>query len=289
VKLVKLETDPITKVYAGLAAEAEDSVRNYRRPARRFRASETADCRRKLWYRLAGFIPEPTQPWLSLVGDSGQFHHDYARHVGNHYGMGLTGFTEEGGKQTEDPYVVRTFTYDGRTFDISARMDAGIDLGFDTPAVVEIKSMSQFDFQAVQQAFVSGGEEKVMEKLTEDHPNYQWQGNTTAMVREWKYVYLWCVGRSNNSLGLSDAGFGKAHEWAPLAGRHVGGAVWEVEDKDRENILQKLADVDRTLEDGTPPPPDYTDGSKPCNQCAFWVYCHGKKKRAKYPIAGVMS
>ncbi len=287
-RLVKLETDPITKVYSGLASEAESVVREYRRPARRFRASETSDCRRKVWYRLAGFIPEPTPPWLGLVSDSGQFHHDYARHVGNHYGMGLTGFTEEDGKQTEDPYVVRTFEHDGRTFSVSARRDAGIDLGLDTPAVVEIKSMSQFDFQNLQSAFSTGGEEKVLERVLAEHPNYAWQGNTTAMVMEWRYVYLWLVGRSGNNLGLHSGYGGKAHEWRPLADRHVGGVVWEVEEQDRGNILQKLADVDRALEEGSPPAPDYTDGSRACNQCPFWYACHGKRKRANYPIPGVV-
>ncbi len=289
-KTIKLETDPIEKLYAGLARDAEQEVFNYRKPPRRFRASEAADCRRKIWYRLAGFIPEPAPPWLSLVADSGNFHHDYSRKMANHYGVGFSGFTEnaEGGLD-EEPTTVAPVEYAGRSFDVSARADAGLDLGLRTLATVEIKSMSHFAYDKVSRAFQAGGEEKALDTVNADSPYYIWQGNATALAKGLDFVYLLLVNRSSNRIGLFSGETAKPHEWKPLEGRRSG-LVWEVETADKENVMAKFADIDAALEKGSPPQPDYADGATACNQCPFWYACWGAKKKpkAEYPVPGVM-
>lgn len=288
-KPIDIGRDPIWKVYEGLAAEAEQDVRHYRKGPRRFRASETADCRRKLWYRLAGFIPEPKEPWLSLVSDSGNFHHDYARQLMDHYGMGLTGVTFNlDGTQDEDPYAVREFLVDDTRFAISCRPDGFIDIGLDEPAVLEIKSMTGYKHGKVEAAYKRGGNEAVLEYLREEKQSYIYQGTATAMIKEAKYVYLMLVDRNLNSLGLTTNRFGKPGTWTPLDGERVGGAVWQVEESDQEALLYKLADVTDALTEGEPPAPEYTASSNECKQCPFFVYCHGKKRNMEYPIKGVL-
>jgi len=295
VKLVKPVVDPIWKIYAGIAAEQEQEVRRYKRPPMRFRASETSQCRRRIWFRLGGFLPTPSEPWLRLVAESGTMHHEYVRYLYNAFGVGLTGFTEDAeGKQKEDKYIVRTFEYDGLKFDVSAQADAGVEIEVVedgetktvVAAVVEIKSMSQYKYQELNNAYKKGAE-VVLEKLQNDYQGYVWQGNTTAMVKGLEYVYLVVVGRSGMELGLANVPMANRSKWDPLRGDRSGGALWKVEDVDRENILAKLADIARLLEAGDKPAADYTDGSDECKQCAFWYLCHGAKKGGKYPIEGL--
>jgi CRISPR/Cas system-associated exonuclease Cas4 (RecB family) len=287
-KLVDLERDPIWKVYEGLAAEAVEKVKTYRSPPRRFRASEMAKCRRQIWYRVAGFTPQPDEQWLRTVAESGDMHHQYVRQLGNYFGMGLTGFTQApDGTQIEDKYVVRSFKWDGQDFDMSAQADAGMELFAPEDTVVEIKSMSHFAFDKINRAFIKGGQPAMLEVLHEEHENYIWQGNVTAMLLDKKYVYLFLVGRANNSVGVADVAPAKLGTWDPLRGKRAGGVVWEVEQADKENILQKAADIKRDLLNGEPPPPEYVDGSRECRQCPAYYLCHGAKKG--YPVPGVVS
>ena len=170
------KNDPVWKVYQGLAADSEDAVRNFNRGAQRFRASEVADCRRKLYYRLGGFIPQPKPPWLELVADSGNIHHDYARQIGNHYGMGITGFTVEAdGTQVEDRFASKVFEYDGTSFEMSCRADGYIPIEIPEVgtknAVLEIKSMGQYPFQQAEGAFKKGPE-ALMALILKEHQNY---------------------------------------------------------------------------------------------------------------------
>lgn len=282
--------DPVWKVYEKLAEDAEHNVRHFQKGAKRFRASEVADCRRKIWYRVGGFVPQPKEPWLELVADSGNMHHDYAREIGNWAGMGITGFEVVDGKQVEDRYSSKVFQYDGQEFELSCRPDGYINIPLETGpvrAIMEIKSMSAFAFNKAEGAFKKGPQ-ALMDLLLAEHTNYIWQGNVTAMIRDLEYVYLFCVGRSGNNFGFGQVGQLKPGTWDPLRGRRAGGLVWQLEDRDRENILAKLADISRALQEGKPPQADFADGSTQCGMCPFYVYCHGKKKKLPYPVEGVL-
>jgi hypothetical protein len=270
----------VWRIYEGLTEEAEDAARHFRKGPRRFRASETADCRRKLWYRLAGFVPLPKQPWLSLVADSME-----------HFGIELTGVTFNlDGTQDEDKYAVRTFSMGGVQFDMSCRPDGFVRMQeLPTPSVLEIKSMTTFKHTKAEAAFKKGGNEGVIQHLQLEKPQYIWQGNSTAMIKDASYVYLVLVDRNLNRIGLGTVGFGKPGTWDPLAGERTGGALWEVEDSDRQDILYKLAEVTQALSDGVPPVPEYISSSAECRQCDFFVYCHGRKTGMTYPLKGVLS
>jgi hypothetical protein len=287
-KPIDIGTDPIHRIYRGLVEEAEAEAKAHRKPALRFRASEITDCRRKIFYRLSGYVPFPRKPWLSLVAESGNLHHDYFRYLANHFEMGLKGVTfNEDGTQTELDNQAREFTYDGVTFTLSCRPDGLIDLP-QGEAIMEVKTMTTFQFEKMQSAWKKAGNGGVIGYLELEKPSYLWQGNQTALIMERDYVYLMCIDRNLNRIGFSGSGFGKPHTWDAADDSRAGGAVWQVEDNDRENILAKAADVAQAVTDGKPPTAEYTASSTECGQCDFFIYCHGKKKGMEYPVKGVL-
>ena len=289
-KPIDLQRDPVWKLYEGLAAEAEEKVRAYYRPSRRIRASEISNCRRQIWYRLSGYVPFPKKPWLEMVGNSGDMHHDYYRYLSNQFEGGLSGITfDDNGKQSEADNVVRTFEYDDSTFDLSCRLDGEQQIDLPENAVLEVKTMTTFQFEKAQTAWKKDGNAGAIAWFQENKPNYLWQGNTAAMIVEKNHVYLLCIDRNLNRIGFSDTPLGgKPHVWDPLDGARAGGAVWEVEESDRLNVLQKAADLTKAIESGKPPTAEYVNSSTECGQCDFWIYCHGKKLGAKYPLPGVL-
>lgn len=289
-KPINLREDPVWKIYRGLALESEAAVKNFKRSAKRFRASEVSNCRRQLWYRLGGFVPLPKYPWVELVADAGNMFHDYFRHIAKHFGIEITGLKfNDDGTQTEDKFEAREFTYDGSTFEISCRPDGYLQFeDLDGKTVMEIKSMTTFKFDALQRAWRKGGMAGALEHVKTEHASYAWQGNATALIKDADNVLLVCIDRNLNRIGLNSRDFPKQGTWDPTGGERTSGAVWRVEEQDRGNILQKLSDVSKAIEAGTPPTPEYVDGSNECNQCPFWYACHGKRKNAVYPIPGVL-
>jgi CRISPR/Cas system-associated exonuclease Cas4 (RecB family) len=287
-KPINLRKDPLWRIYAGLVEEAEDYVRHYKIPTRRFRASEIANCRRQIWYRLGGYIPFPKKPWLEMVGAAGDMGHDYVRYLANHYQFGLYGVEFEADhKQREMDNQACEYSVDGTKVTLSCRPDGFIKLG-KRDAVLEIKTMTTFKFEKLQRAWKKGGNEGAIEWCLMEKPQFIWQGNQTSMIMEKNHVYLLCIDRNLNRIGLSTDGFGKPHTWEPLAGERTGGAVWEVEESDRQNILHKAADITHALRAGEPPAPEYVSSSTECSQCDFWIYCHGKKLGAEYPLKGLL-
>ena len=289
-KSIELERDPLWKIYEGLANESEYAVLNYKKSSRRFRASEVAGCRRKMWYRLGGFIPLPTYPWLEMVGAAGDLGHDYFRYLANHYEIGLGGikFDKSTGKQEEIDNAWEDYDFNGQKFTLSCRPDGSMQLP-QGEAILEIKTVTSYAFDKAQRAWIKGGNQAAIDHYLVEKPNFLWQGNQSAMILKKDFVYLLAVDRNLNRIGFSTEGFGKKHGWEPLAGRRSGGAIWEVEESDKENILYKAADITEALNgDVAPPAPEFLASSTECGQCGFFVYCHGSKKKMEYPVKGVL-
>lgn len=287
-KPIDIGRDPINKIYDGLVAEAEAAVKAYKKPSFRFRASEITDCRRKIFYRLSGYVPFPRRPWLALVAESGNLHHDYFRYLANHFDMGLKGVTfNEDGSQDELENQAKEFTYDGVTFTLSCRPDGLIDLP-QGEAILEVKTMTTFQYEKINSAWKKAGNGGVLGFLQLEKPSYLWQGNQTGLIMGRNYVYLMCIDRNLNRIGVSGVGFGKPHTWDEADNPRAGGATWEIEDHDRENILAKASSVAQHVVEGKPPVAEFTASSTECGQCDFFLYCHGKKKGLEYPVKGVL-
>lgn len=288
-KPIDVGRDPIWSIYEGLAKEAEAKVREHWKPSRRFRASEIHDCRRKIYYRLAGYVPMPQYQWLELVGASGDAHHDLFRYYAHHFDFPIEGIEmlEDGSRQRELDNMAKDFEYQGTKFTLSCRPD-GLKTVENKEAVLEIKTMTGYRFDKFQTAWKKLGNGGLIETLKLEKPQYLWQGNQTAMIVEREYVYLVCIDRNLNRVGFSTNGFGKPSAWEPLAGDRAGGAFWQVEEDDRLNILSKAAEITQALDDGKPPEPEFVSSSDECKQCPFLVYCHGKKKGMEFPLKGVL-
>lgn len=291
-KPIDLGRDPIWSIYEGLAKEAEAKVRQHWKPSRRFRASEIHDCRRKIYYRLSGYVPMPQYPWLEMVGASGDAHHDLFRYYAHHLGFQIDGVTmeEDGSRQEEVANQAKDFEHKGKRFTLSCRPDGMKRIAVPelVDAVLEVKTMTTYKFEKFQTAWKKVGNPGLIEVLKLEKPQYLWQGNLTSMVMGVEHVYLVCIDRNLNRVGFSTAGFGKHTAWEPLAGERAGGAVWRVEDADRENILDKAAEITGHLDAGEPPAAEFVSSSTECKQCPFFVYCHGAKKGMEYPLKGVL-
>jgi len=278
--------DPITKLYEGLDAESLDEVKHHRTPVMRFRASEMADCGRRIWYRLSGYLPTPDSAWLDLIGKEGNVLHDVVRHLCVHHDMPLSHFElKEDGTVQESPIMVKQFTYDDTDFTMSCRDDGHAELSVGM-AALELKTLGFYYYKYLSEAYARDGDQGVLERIQAKHKNYVAQGNTTAMLHDLDWVYLLVVARENMTVGLYD----KAKD------RRTGGAIWRVTDEAKNKLLAKCARIQRHVTSGRPPIPEYLDGSKECGQCPFYYRCHGAARRkiqgeeptVVYPVPGIM-
>lgn len=282
--------DPVQKLYAEIEKGLVDDVRNYRKPPRRFRASEAADCSRKIWYRHSGYVPAPRTPFLELVSTSGNIHHDYVRQLLALYGVELTGLQMNAdGTVTEDATIVRQFERGGVKFDVSGRSDGGVTVTIedvDEDAVLEIKSVGGLQYKYINKAFARGPE-AVYRYIHEKCRSYVYQGTTMALLQDKRYVYLLLVNRDMMEIGLFEAATGRRH----------GGLQWRVDEELQEQILRKFASVTKAVNRGVPPAPEFLPGSKECERCDFLVYCHqaierkqrGIEPHVLYPVPGVIN
>lgn len=275
--------DPTHKVYEGLAAEALDEVRNFTKPPVRIRASEAANCSRQIYYRLTGHLPTPFDPFVRLIGMDGDIAHDMSRQLLEHFGVLLDGVEKE---------ITRTFTVDNVDFSVVARADGHISIddptGTTVPvwALLEIKSMGGYAYKYLNDAFLYGGNDAVVERVRDKHKSYLQQCTTTAVLHDKEWIYLLVKDRSMSQLGLHDAS----------NGRRSGGAVWKVDMELWDKLLKKFGRIAKAVQNGVPPRAEYADGSKECGQCPFLYLCHnatnrkerGLKPEVVYPIPGIL-
>lgn len=280
--------DPVQKLYDALEADEVERVRSYRPSGQRFRASEAADCSRKIWYRLAGYIPAPRTVKLEMSAKSGNLHHDYVRHLLHAYGIELGGLKMNAdGTVDEDPNVYQEYERDGVKFTVSGRSDGTIQIGcesVDGHATLEIKSVGFWSYDKMVKAGELGTA-ALQAYLLKNCKSYIYQGTVMAMLQDREYVYLMVVKRDSLEVGVFDA---------TLSSR-TGALSWKVDPELVEGLLKKFARIQKAVNAGTPPAPEYTEGSQECNQCSFLIYCHEARKRRErglipyvlYPIEGV--
>ena len=282
--------DPVQFLYAEIEKNEIEKIKRFKRSPMRFRASEAADCSRKIWYRLTGHMPVPRSAFLELVSQSGNIHHDFVRHLLHLYGVKLHGLAmNEDGTVTEDPTIVREFEKNGQKFTVSGRSDGGIDVQIEdeaTNAVLEIKSIGAWKYRYINEAFEKGPQE-IYDYIHKNCKSYVYQGTVMALLQDKDYVYLLLVNRDNMTIGLFSETTGARH----------GGLQFKVDEELREQILSKFARIQKMVYDGTPPPPEFTQNSTECKQCDFMVYCHGARTRrekgikpyVQFPVEGLFT
>lgn len=265
--------DPIQQMYEKRDEQGRERARNYRKPPLRFRASEVADCSRKIWYRLSGYAPAPRYGRDDDFGIDGDAHHDIVRQLMRAYDIRLEGLTfNDDGTVSEDQMKTKTFMVDGLKVPVVGRCDGFIFLpDRDELALLEVKSKGFWVFKYIQEAFEANGIRGVLDRIIDKHPDIYAQSNITALIHDMEYVYVLIKNRDMCQTGVYND---------DTSARH-GGTEFSRDDEQNEKTLKKLANIKRKVMDGVPPPPAGPPGSKECGYCKFKYLCHDADKRAK--------
>jgi CRISPR/Cas system-associated exonuclease Cas4 (RecB family) len=279
--------DPIVRIYKQRDEEGRERARNYRIPAQRFRASELADCKRKMWYRKMGYVPKPDTGFAMDWSIDGDLHHDVIRQVMLDAGIELAGITRnEDGTTEEDMFTKHTFLHDGQEIVVSTRQDGWIkhdDYGW---MLMEIKTVSHWKYKYMHEAYLKGGHDGVLEYLQEKYRNYIYQMHAGLAIAKAQgpkalpfdpsekhtldHAYLVIKDRSNCHMGFHDEERGV-----------LGGVIMPYSDDTWNIVLNRCAQVSRKRDENVPPRPDYTSSAAPCQYCDYRYACHDAEKRRR--------
>lgn len=270
--------DPILHLYEQMTEDGLNEVRSYSTPPKRFRASEAADCVRKIWYRLSGYRPAPRDASGKMYGVAGDADHDITRQLFTHYGIKVTGIqiNEDGTiKETMYPRVQFPVEHAGQTYmvDIIARADGQIE----TPrgdCLLEIKGTGYYRYDWLRKTYekegLSGAEARVKAK----HSSWYAQCQVTMSLTGLKRTYLVVKDRASATLGV----YREDEHGKPILESRTGQYI-ELDEAAFAQTLQRFAYVMRKLEEGKAPAPEFTAGSMECNYCPFFYLCHGATQR----------
>ena len=264
--------DPIQELYDRIDEQNLDKARNHRKPALRFYASEAGDCMRRVWYRLRGVRPEPNEAMLSMYGIQGDADHDLTRQLFNHYDIPIGAvLSKVDGSMKETKRFRQTFEVElaGRTieFVVSGRIDGEID----TPqgeAMLEIKGTGYWRNDWMLKDFEKGGHDEAVKRVKRLHKKWYWQMQMSMKGTDHVLAYLVVKDRATATLGLVNRDTGERT-----------GLYLPAEKEVQDEILKRFANVKRFLDKGSPPLPEFPDGSTECKQCPFYYMCHGARKR----------
>lgn len=231
----------------------------------RYRASEAGGCKRQIWYRVSGYLPWPENPNEGMANVVGTVIHDLTRSMFEANGITIDGIIYNEDATQDETDQMQHVLEDGLI--LSSRSDGR--LGTDT--LLEIKSVDQFTFKALEEAYKTGGNAAALQWILDKRPYYYGQTMITAEMLGAKMIYLLIVVRDNLRIGLKDR-------------KGVRNCIIYPFDKAAfEKEVKRFRAVEKARHAGTPPPADYEDGSKPCEYCRFYYLCHGKKQNLKHP------
>jgi CRISPR/Cas system-associated exonuclease Cas4 (RecB family) len=264
--------DPVQVVYEQLREDGIHEVRQHTAPPKRFRASEAANCVRQTWYRLNGDRPAPRDAVGYIYGINGDVDHDVTRQLFNHHGQAIGGVTfDKDGEATEHMWGRKEYNIEqaGRNvkFTLTCRADGSIE----TPrgdSLLEIKGMGHWPYEWLNKAFVSGGHAEALDRVKKKHSKYLYQVHVTMALTGYRQCYLLVKDRGTGTLGLHNPDTGER-----------SGIYIEFDDELWETMLQRFAYIQRKLDEGKPPPPEFAAGSNDCKYCPFNYLCHEANER----------
>jgi CRISPR/Cas system-associated exonuclease Cas4 (RecB family) len=260
--------DPIQQLYDSMDAAGWEEARHHRAPPRRFRASESSNCVRRVWHRHHGDRPAPRKAQSMMYGVCGDADHDITRQLLKHYGVPVMGVVfEKDGEVTEQLLVRKEFTRtNAQGQDVTVTLTARADGVIDTPrgrCVLEVKGMGYWPYDWLNKAFVAGGEAGAHKRLRDKHGAYYDQCQVTMALTGYKQAYLLPKDRATGTLGLHNA------ETGERAGLYI-----EFNEADFEAILQRFVFIASKVDE--PPLPERPSGSYECNFCEYRYRCHDR-------------
>lgn len=264
--------DPVKQMYDKIQRDLDEQHEGYSPPPVRFRASESGDCSRRIWYRLSGFKPEkPKSVFMELLTSMGDLMHDVLRWRFKNAGVEMFDLTfdEETGTVVEDNQRAVVVSYNDEKFTVSFRADGGVVID-GVPHVLEVKSIDGFSYSAMKRVFDNGGWPALIEYLRDDtlgsknrgdkYAKWFGQATITGMLSKPPVTHGYIV-VGDRSMG--QFGFDGSNE----------GMSVELCHEDLTRTLAKFAYISKAVRDGEPPMPEYMQTSKECSYCPFFNRC----------------
>lgn len=272
-----LKKDPIQHLYDMMTENQIDKVRTHYKPSARFRASESADCMRKIWHRLRGDKPAPRSAEGMMYGIIGDIDHDITRDLLNQSGctVGHVEYDGDGAPGRETLQGRRIYTVDLNGKDIEVEVSARADGSLNTPkgrALLEIKGISAWAYDWMNKAFINGGHQGVVDYIKEKRPGWYSQMQVSMALFGYDICYLIVKDRSSGTLGFRN----------PETGERSG-AYFQFDPDFFRQTLQRFAFVKSKLgaPDDQGPRPEFAAKSKECGFCDWRWRCHGADERRK--------
>lgn len=268
--------EPITKVYEYLDRCNREEVATYRFRGRRFNPSGMHKCPRALYYRHTGEVPRVVPGFISLYGQDGDIAHDSVRWLMKKAGVQMKwlDFDEEKGTIEETGYFRKEVTHNGQTFTISGRADGLVlvesEAG-DEWMPLEIKSIDGFKYKYILKAYQEGNlHEYLMEGNKGNYRKWYMQTTLTAHFMGYDKTYMVFKDRSLCQIGMYD----KVNDV------REGGCIMPVNQEMLKGMLNKMAMVDKCVDDGVPPMLALcpVEGSYECDRlCEYNHICRKKE------------
>lgn len=269
-----MAVDPIKQWYAKRERDLIANLKkNYKRPRANFVASELSACRLATWFRLMGYIPCARNPRGEDYGNDGNLHHDSVRNQMREGGMeiGDVTFNKDGTVEETGVYILN-ITHKGIKFNISMRLDGTLRLGV-LKHTLEIKSLGYWKYKPIQKVWEdTESEAAVLGWLMKNRVDMIYQVHANMVATKLKQSYLVFKDRSDCAIGLHSSKNPKAI---------TGGVVVPFSPTLWKGVLDKLAFIQRHIDSGVQPDPDFLEEVTACKYCNYHHLCHGAEKRRK--------
>lgn len=270
--------DPIRKAYGLLMQAMIRKLSKTKMPPRRIRASELGACKRKVYYRLAGFIPAlKDKPWtaarLADYGRDGDLHHDSVRNMLREGGAKIGGieFGDGTTSQAETLSYKLNVEHNHESFVIAMRLDGTIRIG-NMIHLLEIKSLGYWKFKKMLDMWCANSSDAALAGfLQAERKDIIFQIHACMVAAKMKRTYLVFKDRSECAVGFH-------HNVDP--DMIIGGPIIPFKPAIWTQVKNRCATVARALRTDVPPAPEFTSGTKECSQqCPYLHLCHGADKR----------
>lgn len=261
--------DPAQALYDVMDEKGLEAARNHSAPPRRFRASEASNCVRQIYHRLNGDRPAPRNGKSNMYGVCGDVDHDLTRALMVEHDVPVGGIDfKDDGSQEELLFYRKTYTHAGATFEVTARCDGTVPNTPHGPCLLEIKGMSGFAYDWLNKAFIKDGHAGALERVKKKHQSYYDQCHVSMALAGYERCYLLVKDRSSGTIGLHNPDTNER-----------SGIYIDFDPVHFVKILDRFAYISRKLEDGAPPMPEKTPGSRECGWCEFRYRCHDALER----------
>lgn len=254
--------------------ENRKKLLSYELPRPNFRASELNNCKRRMYYRLMGYVPTARTARGDDYGDDGDMHHDQMRKFMKKYGVKLSGLKfNKDGTVDETVSKVLKVKHDGIEFSIGMRLDGFIHLN-NRKHLLEGKSMGFWKLKPIRETWErTECDANVLQYIEENRKDIMYQTHACMAATKVKSTYLLIKDRSDSAVGL--------HSYKNPDAIH-GGCIIPFKQPVWNQLVRRLTAVQKAINDKVPPRPEYLPSTNECKlYCPFLHLCHGADKRKK--------